>query len=360
VFYANGLHWAVFYGFPGSVYPRSPEGIYYCTKSQRGEQWSTPTYLTWSDYPDFFSLYYDGTFLHYAYAGYSGGKYAKCIPNNDGTITLVAPEQTIPEMGMGTYYDDPIICVDSFGYPWIGTYSDTEQQWPTIIKSDRNDGVWHTALGFPYRLTQASSHRGAGPVSLTNGKIYALYYRAFKSIQAPIPTLPILGKLWDGTWGAEEQASISHVENQEFHQLSYLSVGDDVHIVFHAKDALQLVYCRRTLKGWDSEVALQSVSSHRCSPELAYSPREGKLILFWIDNNKVYYKKGIGSDWSATLEWVAEVPIGEYFFVPPYTLTCSYVEVDGVIDMLWTMINKLEWVQGAKSLLRHNYLLYGH
>lgn len=369
VFTAKGLHWAFFHLPPGWLEPYSKEGIYYSV-SAGGDVWSKPKYaMNDVGYPDFFSLFFDGVYLHLGYAGYkdpylmAGGKYRKGIPNVDGTITWVAPEQKIDEMSI-EYDCDPIICVDTYGNPWMGYYHETTMQWPTVIKCDRADGVWRTAPGFPYILSQEShamSHRGAGVLPLSDGKIYALYYRAFNRISVPLPSGPIFGKLWNGnSWEPQEQVSLSHVEDLEFHQLSYVSVNDEIHLVFHAKGTRTLVYVKRDSNGWSGEIPLQTVSEEGCAPILAYSAREGKLCVLWIDNNRLFYKKGIDNDWVGAVQWVIEEPIGNFYYVKPNNLSGSFSEVEGSIDLLWNMIDSASWYEGMHSLLRHNYLLYGH
>jgi len=357
VFYGVGLHWIAYeaqneWGGDEIVYRTSVDGI---TWSE-----STKLYSDFSTFPDFFDWEFDGSAIHLAYLGYFGSFYRKGIPQSDGTITWLADWQRISELD-GIFSCDPTMCIDSYGHPWIGFYYDTMFQYPCVIRSARNDGIWEMDEGFPYLLTTAG-HRGVGMVALTNGKVYALYYRAFKegNIDPPLRSDVVYGQLWDGMqWGLEEQVTTSHIEQHEFHQLSFVGVGDVVHFAFLRKDSGQIVYVQRTSTGWGQEVVLGTVTDQTwiSSPQLSYSSTVNEVYCFWVDVGNVYARTCDVND-EAVL-WIAEEPIGVYAYVRGSPVSCSEREVNGVIGMAWTISDRAYPSYGTSRLLRYAYMVVG-
>jgi len=358
-FYANGLHW-VFYHRKGMNYRVSRDGL----------TWSEPIKLAPVEDAHFFSLYFDGTYLHYVYhtdmepppTPATRTFYRKGIPNSDGTITWVADEQIVFD---GIYICFPTICVDSYGYPWIGFYYWIEEPWkyvPGVIKSSRNDGVWETAPGFPYFLNPEETYRAVGVTPLTGGKIYALYYRALSKLHMPgAETLPILGKLWDGvSWGPEENVSASKVSNEEWEMVSYLSVGDNVHVVFLKDLTYEIIHIERDRTGWKPEKVVAQ-ASNRSSPVISYSPSTDTIYCFWIENNKIYFKRYSRGAWDTVpTEWVVEQPVSVPGYSPSYKdlygskIMCS--ERDQ--SVAWLLLDGTDnpWWEECDALLRYNHL----
>lgn len=113
-FYASGRHW-VFYG--------DGKNMVYKT-SRDAENWSGATTVRPCVQGYYFSVWFDGTCVHYAaYPGTSGSPlvYRRGIPESSGSITWSAPEQTVVPGKLGNQYKFPFVAVDSYGYPWIGT-----------------------------------------------------------------------------------------------------------------------------------------------------------------------------------------------------------------------------------------------
>jgi len=140
-FYANGRYW-VFYD----------DGSYLVYRtSTDGSSWSSATNVVSIGSGSAFSIWFDGTYLHYVY---SGGYlyYRHGTPNSDGSITWSAAEQQV-----STTYNQawrPTISTDSNGYVWIGYADQWSTSYPFVIKSGNNDGTWGTTpSGFPYQLS---------------------------------------------------------------------------------------------------------------------------------------------------------------------------------------------------------------
>jgi len=332
-FYAAGLYWQTWSKETMST------GIFYKTSSD-GTIWSEERKMIGGnvDFPDFYSLCLSGNDLHITYAGYYGVWYRKGTPLQDGTVSWVAPLQTINHSLVEGYFCcDPTICVDS-GYPWIGFYWEVGAQKPMVIKSSKNDGTWEMAPGFPFLLNENLGHRGVGVVSLTNNKVYALYYRAFKTVNIQMPSGVIYGRLWDGaSWGPQEQVTISHVEQQEFHQLSFVSYLDEVHLVFLKKDTAELVYVRRTSNGWQNEIVIEAVSSKRVNPTVSFSQKTESLYCFWADGLSAYYKRMVSGVWNQKSLIATEIPIGVCDVIDESKIISSEREANGKICIAWLL-----------------------
>ena len=153
-FYANGRFWVFYSDGTNMVYRTSTDG----------STWSSATTVRACTYGYKFSIWFDGTYLHYAYGSSSAIYYRRGTPNSDGTITWSAAEQTVSTTYNSARY--PMISVDSNGYVFVG-YSDYDgtNRYPYVIKSGNNDGTWGTTpSGFPYQLSTASATWGVSVV----------------------------------------------------------------------------------------------------------------------------------------------------------------------------------------------------
>jgi len=88
-FHANGRFWAFYSDGTNMVY---------CTSTD-GSTWTAPTAIRPADLGDEFSIWFDGTYFHYACAPGGAGTpiyYRKGLPVGDGSITWVTDaEQTV-------------------------------------------------------------------------------------------------------------------------------------------------------------------------------------------------------------------------------------------------------------------------
>lgn len=334
-FYAKGRHWRFFWsndavGRKGMFYSTSTDGI----------NWTPQTYYCWGFFfepiPDFFSLHFDGTYLHTTNSP-SGADpwYEKSVPNADGTLTSIAEKQAIPEL-QGHYIDDGTISVDSEGYPIIGTYYGMDELNQVSLCS-KNDGTWPScASGFPYFLNNKRPHRGVGVMGLTNRKFYALYYRAYHESAGNYLPEPIYGKLWNGVqFGPEEQASMSSVMEAWWHQISFVANNDDVHVIFHKYETNELVYLiRDSIQGWLPEIVIAQVMDRRVCPVVCWSHTLNRPVFFWCENNSVYcciYPE-------SPVEWIKEVPLNSYTGIGlPQEIICDEHEWDGLIGVSWLL-----------------------
>lgn len=261
------------------------------------------------------SIWFDGTFLHYAYASKVANTaltYRRSTPNSDGTITWSAPEQTAVAAVAGVTYSRPFISVDSVGYPWI---SYATGSYPFVTKASTNDGSWTTQTDFPTQLSTTSNAAWAtSVVPLTSQKMYVVYVYSAVTLK---------GRLWDGSvFGSEEAASVSAILS--YFRFSVTTYQDDVHLVFDKNVATyDIIYRKRTFGvGWGSEEVIQTPGNVNYAPVLStFGP--GDLYCFWMGaptSERVYYKRNIGGTWDSTPTlWITEVVIE-----PNDRLTCFY------------------------------------
>lgn len=300
-FYAHGLFWQFYYDHAiGKIVWRT---------SVDGTSWSAATNargVTGGQTGTCFSIWFDGTYVYYAYApGATPIYFRRGTPTIAGGI-IWNNEQTITVPGNNPQEKYPFVSTDSNGYPWIGYLGaldyTTSRWYPYVIKSSTNNGTWVTAAGFPHQLSSADNTGWtAGAIPLTNGKMLAIY---------ALPSTTIKAKLWDGAaWGAEK-ATTSQAESGVM--WSAAASGDDVEILF-LKDVdyhiLDCTYTYSTNSIGDETVIQPSVTS-TSAPVLARDTVSGDSYSFWQGSptaNHVYYKKRIGGAWDANpTDWLNE------------------------------------------------------
>jgi hypothetical protein len=321
-FFANGRAW-VFY-FDGSNFSFKTSTDY--------ENWSTATTIAGGVAGAYFSLYFDGTYVHYirrVSGDTDNGQYRRGIPNAGGNITWSEPEsQAITET-----FTDAYICVDSNGYPWIGYAGyGTTTSLATVTKSSINNGNWTTEDGFPYVLSSVT-YSDAIPVPLTEGKVYLVYYPTSKYSGEQ----RVRGKLWDGYWSDEEVASSSNVDNVFYARIATVAVDNNVHVAFLKKTSLDIIYINRTYGiGWGNESTIQASAATGSSPVISYDISNNDLYIFWSGSpttNHIYYKKCILGIWDTNpVDWIDES-------IDTLTrnddISCSYKSDAGIIGVLY-------------------------
>lgn len=273
-FYANGRYWAVYIQDTGSKF---------CYRS------STDT-ITWdaevtirssvTEDSDFWSATYDGTYIHYVIrpeAAPNDAFYRRGLPNEDGTITWSAAEQTV--IASNTQYHT--IAVDTDGYAYIACAIGGDQV--TIYKNANNDGTWATAAGWPKILTA-----GGGPptiLALTNGRMACLYGQSSNTLRI---------KRWDGAAWGSERAVASSIENRFYY--STVAEDDDVHLVFIEDVSYDLIYVRYdySTNSFGDEVTLYSGATATSTPVITRATDTNDLYVFWENdptNDHIFYIK---------------------------------------------------------------------
>jgi hypothetical protein len=294
-FYAKGRFWVFYADGDGNkmVYASSADGI----------SWTQPTIVRYSPHGERFSVWFDGTYVHYAYCGGSGSGlyYRRGTPNSDGTITWASDEITVLPGVPGRYRDFPTVAVDSNGYPWIG-YSDDEgiASWyfPFVIKATKTDGTsWDT----PTKLSTTDASWNVSIIPLTSGKMLAVYAYDEGTIRA---------KAWDGSNWRTEVATVSSARYGYYY--SVVAQGDDAHLTFLDSSGENIRYVKYTYasNSFGTETILQSASYWQ-SPTISINTATNDLYVFWANyptNRHIYYRKYTASTgtWEAIVDWIAD------------------------------------------------------
>jgi hypothetical protein len=329
-FYANGLFWV--------FYDNYPTGYFVYRTSSDGVTWSDPTNVRAGEYGPHMSIFFDGTYVHYAYTTYGSALYyRRGTPNSDGTITWSAAEQVVDTNS--NLASNPHISVDTNGYVWIGyREGNTGVRTPWVIKSGNNDGTWGTTPpGFPYQLsTTQTSYWTAVPVTLTDGKmliVYAMHEDAAWGYQVRM-------RAWNGSAWLTEVLTTSGIFHSMHH--SETAQGDDVHIAFlkYTVTDMSIIHVKYTYSSnsLGSEVSLQDTitSGLLASPVIAINADNGDLYIFWMyypSQNHIYYRKWNGSIWEDRIDWLDETADG--LNTSADTEVCFYKAYGGYLGLLY-------------------------
>jgi len=296
-FYANGRFW-VFYS--------DGTNMVYCTSTD-GSTWSAATTVRAATVGYMFSVWFDGTYLHYAYASASSIYYRRGTPNSDGTITWSADEQTVSTTYNKAYY--PMVSVDSNGYVWIG-YRDYDgtYYYPYVIKSQYNNGTFGTGTITQFSTTSDLTWR-VSIVPLTSGKMLAVYAGSGITVRA---------KKWDGSaWGTEVFTTSTTCSCNYY---SAVAQGDDVHLTFLKSSGYNILYVKYTYSSnsFGSETTLQAGATDTSTPVLSIDTATNDLYVFattkttgtpsgWTANH-IYYIKytASSSSWGSWTDWIDE------------------------------------------------------
>jgi hypothetical protein len=276
-FYAKGLFWVFFFNGSYMVYSTSTDGI----------TWSSPIAVRPVLDGEGFSIFFDGTYVHYAASYSTVLYYRRGTPNTDGSITWDT-EQTAAS---GYTFRGPVIAIDSNGLPWIGYLRDDGANYYTFITSSTSSPTWNTRSGHPFQLGTTSYYTArAVPVPLTGGEVYVIYNR------------PNEGRLWNGTvWSSAEALDLYTLEQST----SVVAIGGDVHYVYtRTYPTWAIMYRKRTYGiGWENAVILQDnvPSTNTPFPTLTLEPVTNSLYVFWAGSptaNHIFYKKNVNGSWS--------------------------------------------------------------
>jgi hypothetical protein len=308
-FYANGLFWVFYHDGTNMVYKTSTDG----------STWSAAVTVRSCSLGSQFSIWFDGTYLHYVVA--SGGlKYRRGLPNSDGSITWSADEQSVSTVYNHPNY--PTIATDSNGYVWIGYQDSYSSIYPYVIKSGNNDGTWGTTpSGFPYLLSTTDSDWYVSVIPLTAGKMAVVFSSSPDVVYV---------KAWTGSsW-----LSTVSISTQTYHYHSAAAVGDVVHIVFTKfPSPYDICYVKYSYSS-NSFSAITTIQASGTNPPVIGVDASGDLYVFWAGYptaNHIYYRKYTASTntWESVVDWVAETSLTNNL------LTCFYQVYGSRIGVLY-------------------------
>jgi hypothetical protein len=298
-FYSNGLFWVFYTDGTNMGFRTSPNGL---------APWSAFTAVRACIVEWRFSIFFDGTYVHYAVGTGTAGDptyYRKGTPNSDGTITWSAAEQSVGNAETNITNASPMICVDSNGYPWIAYRHHNVGaaiRLAYITKSSTKDGTWTTAAGFPYQLS-TTNYPGlvVSAVPLTGGKVLAIW---------TCRGLPVMSRPWNGSaWGDYAQGT-SAIQAES--AVSAVNEGDDVDLAFLKQTTYDLVFAKYSYlsNSWGAETIIQPATTDKSWPQLSIDAVKNNLYLWWMGSpaaNHIYYKRRTGNSWDTNpTDWVDE------------------------------------------------------
>lgn len=321
-FHAAGLFWAFYSDGTNAGWETSADGV----------DWSGAfTSIGACTLGYYFSVWFDGTYIHYARYDNFDLFYRRGTPENDGSITWCDDEQTVYNGSSGDEYNHPCISVDTNGYAWIGVrHYDGANYTPYVLKNANNNGTW--ATDFATQLNAADSPTWmVCPVPLTGGKVYVIY-----CMDSQLP----LGQPWDAGWGAEEN-DLADYAIEKGYEFSAVALDDNVHLVYNKVSTHQIRHNERVWGvGWDVNDVLvqQAGTTYRTGPALSADPSTGDLYCFWTDRSPdhVYYKQYTGGAWDvAATDWIDEsVDDIAYDFL----ISSFYMDYGGYIGLLYVTL----------------------
>jgi len=333
-FYANGRFWAFYSDNTNMVYKTSTDG----------STWSDATMVRAAIMCPEFSVWFDGTYVHYAksqklhYTEVPNTPlyYRMGVPNANGTITWNANEQIVAPAVENRSYRAPQIITDSDGYPVITYLNRTTPGRPwdwsvCVSKSFTKNGTWTNATGFPVVISFASTDRGwPFSVPLTNGNLYTMW---------SLENGKIRGALYNGTYWESAENCTSDFIGEDQYGACAVAYGDDVNLVYIGNETATKIYryVKRTYgSGWGNETVVKNVtgaSGNLGSISLTVDPSNGDLWMWFnTTDNRIAYRKYVAS----TSNWAANdtYPFGDSF-TSPYHITASYQVHNGTIPTYW-------------------------
>jgi hypothetical protein len=360
-FYANGRFWVFYYDDTYMVYRTSTDG----------STWSSASTIARVSSGSDFSVFFDGTYLHYVRVSSIYVYYRRGVPSSAGSISWSAAEQTVYTDPSSFYVYYPNVVVDSGGYPWVSfhPYDGTNGIWYCkVSKSSTNDGTWVTASGFPYSL--GTGYHTSAVLPLTSSKVYVLY------CQWSVSGGYMYGILWNGAWGSTETVA----SNVVLHYWSAVAQGDYVHVAYLAY-GYNIVYRQRTTS-WQTAVTVQSSVTSTSAPTLSIDSATGTLYCFWAGSptaDHIYYKKRVSGTWdSSPTDWIAETEtltnnayissfyqaygskIGLLYMTKtssPYNVKFAYISLAVAYTITLTeSLGLKDSVVKASSVVRHEFL----
>lgn len=323
-FHAGGLHWIFYSDHANMVYKTSTDGII----------WSSPTVVREALYGYLFSIWYDGTYVHYAYRDVTGVLYRR--GSISGAAITWGPENTVVNGNLWA----PSICVDTASIPWI-TYRTNDinaplDMKPYVVKATTSAG---SSWGTPKQLSTQNQLWWIELVPLSQAKVYVLY---------SYPQGQIYGNLWSGTsWlTTPENVTSTGSVTRSFGSFAIAAKGNNIYVVYVHNFTRNIMTLNRTTLGWGTETTLVRFDPDEIiypeppdpAPTITVNPSKGDLYVRWI-RQKVYQIKYDGS----LKEWdTAITPFGLTFNSPdPRSLT-SYYQV-------WDSLVASAWVEGTES-----------
>lgn len=307
VYYANGRHW-----------------IWYCDETFEIKYYSSSDLSSWTlestgvgfDYTNDLAVTFDGTYFHYSRELNNNLYYRRGIPNNDGTITWSAAEQTVlvDAVVNGNVSEPSSIIVDSIGHVYIG-YRAKGTYLPRVIRNDDLDGTWTTSAGFPYQLQDLG--QGKPLLLLMPGDdVYAI---------VTVIASDTFGWYYNGTnWGARE--TITTIDaNAQFYSTSAVQHNGIVEFVWLGENPDYYIRCatRNILGVWTYGETTGALLDANTTPLLGCIDGSD-LFLAYAHSDCIYYTTRNSGVWDTTPQILIDETT-DNLYEPNYELSLGVV-----------------------------------
>jgi chitodextrinase len=178
------------------------------TSTTDGQTWTPSQAVRTAAYGFTFYVHVSEGIVHYVYCSESPSAdvfYRKGYLNMDGTIAWAASEQVAVDAGTSAKFYACSVVSDDNGCPYIifGNRTNSNLKTLKLVKSDLNNGAWHTATGYPMQINESPDTDLLSGVALDlpNNEIYVVYCSAGNE-EPPIGRL-----LQSDVLGPQENAS---------------------------------------------------------------------------------------------------------------------------------------------------------
>jgi PKD repeat protein len=260
------------------------------TSSLDGEAWRSPQTVRSAAAGFMFYVHTCNGTVHYVYNSEKTGDdiyYRQGTLHMDGAITWATSEQVAVDAGTAQRFYACSIVTDTDGYPCLvfGNRTDPDAKTLNLIRSNRTDGQWQTATGFPKQINEAADSDLVSGValSLPNRHIYVLYCTAGNEE-------PPRGRLCAGTTlGPLENASADTMaSNYPFSAVADSRGG--VHVTYRRTES-RVDYSFRNYTTGQWAIQDELVTSHLTSetldsttyswPVIGWHPASAEVHVHW-------------------------------------------------------------------------------
>lgn len=308
-FFHNGRYWIFFGG--------TSNWGYYTSRLEFSPVWATPVTIGYKyDGAAYMNTWFDGTYVYYVRLDSATIYFRRGTPNSDGTITWSQAEQTV-----GSADNDPAVCVDSDGYPFVagqlGAYG------IRVWKASLNNGTFTNPTIWNF------TDKGHCPalLPLPNNKIYLMTYN---------PNNYLFGKIYDGSsWSDWEQCSYKTCSGASYTAGSAIADEDGyVYMVYLTDETPNQIYHRkRLLNGtWETETLLATSLSTEATPNIT---RNGtNQFITWLSVKTYYVKR-----WTGTWETTQVFAVEDRYTMPDLPpITSFYREYGGIVAVAYVLL----------------------
>ena len=337
-FYARGLYW-LFYE-DTSLSCEGQVGCLTFTTSIDASNWASPTsvgvHVADSDY----SIYSNATAVFYARYNetYFFSSCSHALIFRAGTLSTTGTvswqsEHTVKSPSATDLYVNTKVIVDSNNQAWVayldanaGFCGGTGIDYPHVIHSS---GINYAAWSSDTILSTAHSNLWQIDLAaLPNGQVYAGYW---------ISTLDMHGKLYNGSWGSDEQVS-SSTDRTDVNSFIFNN-ANNVYAIWYDSGSETIRFGSRSSSGaWTvnsvgtGEATATSINQYSLPITATYNPGSNKFYFFWYNTTGGHIDQwvGSGSSWTATANIVSGLTASNPNGIASFL---NFVPVNGVFTL---------------------------